>query len=147
MAKVELKYMRAFAQAWPEEPIVQEALAQITWYHNLAQFTIGLRTDYSGSLLHGWWSVQDQETSIPARHTSHRTGTTPECPRDEPTAMPHPSRRTTSPWSVPPPTSETSSPSTTAPRSASGPSCTAATAPTPPRPARSPASRTRPGAA
>jgi predicted nuclease of restriction endonuclease-like (RecB) superfamily len=31
-----LKYMRAFAQAWPEEPIVQEVLAQITWYHNLA---------------------------------------------------------------------------------------------------------------
>ena len=28
-----LKYMRAFAEAWPEESIVQEALAQITWYH------------------------------------------------------------------------------------------------------------------
>ncbi|MFH1191043.1 MAG: PDDEXK nuclease domain-containing protein [Candidatus Omnitrophota bacterium] len=31
-----LKYMRAFAAAWPEKSIVQEALAQITWYHNLA---------------------------------------------------------------------------------------------------------------
>jgi predicted nuclease of restriction endonuclease-like (RecB) superfamily len=31
-----LKYMRAFAEAWPEEAIVQEVLAQITWYHNLA---------------------------------------------------------------------------------------------------------------
>jgi predicted nuclease of restriction endonuclease-like (RecB) superfamily len=31
-----LKYMRAFAEAWPDEPIVQAALAQITWYHNLA---------------------------------------------------------------------------------------------------------------
>ena len=30
-----LKYMRASAQAWSEEAIVQEALAQITWYHNL----------------------------------------------------------------------------------------------------------------
>ena len=30
-----LKYMRAFAEAWPDESIVQEALAQITWYHNL----------------------------------------------------------------------------------------------------------------
>ena len=30
-----LKYMRAFAQAWSEEAIVQEALAQTTWYHNL----------------------------------------------------------------------------------------------------------------
>ena len=28
-----LKYMRAFAAAWPEPEIVQEALAQITWYH------------------------------------------------------------------------------------------------------------------
>ena len=31
-----LKYMRAFAAAWPKRGIVQEALAQITWYHNLA---------------------------------------------------------------------------------------------------------------
>jgi len=31
-----LKYMRAFAQAWPDEAIVQESLAQITWYHNIA---------------------------------------------------------------------------------------------------------------
>ncbi len=31
-----LKYMRAFAAAWPESEIVQEALAQITWYQNLA---------------------------------------------------------------------------------------------------------------
>ncbi len=29
-----LKYMRAFAQAWPEEPIVQQAAAQIPWFHN-----------------------------------------------------------------------------------------------------------------
>ncbi len=31
-----LKYMRAFAAAWPDQGVVQEALAQITWYHNLA---------------------------------------------------------------------------------------------------------------
>jgi len=31
-----LKYMRAFAFAWPQREIVQEVLAQITWYHNLA---------------------------------------------------------------------------------------------------------------
>ncbi|HBW23278.1 MAG: hypothetical protein A2X28_06350 [Elusimicrobia bacterium GWA2_56_46] len=30
-----LKYMRAFAAAWPEKPFVQAALAQITWYHNI----------------------------------------------------------------------------------------------------------------
>jgi hypothetical protein len=33
-----LKYMRAFASAWPERRIVQEGLAQITWYHNIALF-------------------------------------------------------------------------------------------------------------
>ena len=31
-----LKYMRAFAAAWQERAIVQEALAQIPWYHHIA---------------------------------------------------------------------------------------------------------------
>jgi predicted nuclease of restriction endonuclease-like (RecB) superfamily len=31
-----LKYMRSFAEAFPDKAIVQEVLAQITWYHNLA---------------------------------------------------------------------------------------------------------------
>ena len=31
-----LKYMRAFAEAWPDESIVQEVLAQLPWYHQLA---------------------------------------------------------------------------------------------------------------
>ncbi len=31
-----LKYKRAFAEAWPDEAIVQAVLAQITWYHNRA---------------------------------------------------------------------------------------------------------------
>ncbi len=30
-----LKYMRAFAEAYPKEAFVQEVLAQITWYHNI----------------------------------------------------------------------------------------------------------------
>lgn len=30
-----LKYMRAFAAAWSDRQIVQEVLAQITWYHNI----------------------------------------------------------------------------------------------------------------
>lgn len=30
-----LKCMKAFADAWPDESIVQAPLAQITWYHNL----------------------------------------------------------------------------------------------------------------
>lgn len=31
-----LKYMRAFAQAWPDAKFVQEVLAQLPWYHQLA---------------------------------------------------------------------------------------------------------------
>lgn len=31
-----LKYMRKFADTWPDESIVQEALAQLPWYHNIA---------------------------------------------------------------------------------------------------------------
>jgi predicted nuclease of restriction endonuclease-like (RecB) superfamily len=31
-----LKYMRAFADAYPDQTIVQEVLAQIPWYHNIA---------------------------------------------------------------------------------------------------------------
>ena len=29
-----LKYMRAFAAAWPDEPFVQQLAAQIPWFHN-----------------------------------------------------------------------------------------------------------------
>lgn len=31
-----LKYMRAFAAAWPDEAIVQASLAQLPWYHHIA---------------------------------------------------------------------------------------------------------------
>jgi len=31
-----LKYMRAFAEAWPDESIVQQLAAQIPWFHNCA---------------------------------------------------------------------------------------------------------------
>ena len=30
-----LKHMRAFAEAYPDEQFVQEVLAQVTWYHNI----------------------------------------------------------------------------------------------------------------
>ena len=30
-----LKYMRAFAEAWPDEPIVQQAVARLPWGHNV----------------------------------------------------------------------------------------------------------------
>lgn len=31
-----LKYMRAFAAAWPERQIVQELVAQLSWGHSIA---------------------------------------------------------------------------------------------------------------
>ncbi len=54
-----LKYMRAFASAWPEREIVQGALAQLTWYHHIALIEkLGsreLRLWYAAKTLeHGW---------------------------------------------------------------------------------------------
>src|SRR6266850_7841703 len=30
-----LKYMRAFAEAWPDEDFVQQVAAQLPWFHNI----------------------------------------------------------------------------------------------------------------
>ena len=54
-----LKYMRAFAEAWPEVEFVQEVLAQITWYHNLTLLEKLDRQEYrvwyaKATLQHGW---------------------------------------------------------------------------------------------
>lgn len=54
-----LKYMRAFAAAWPERAIVQEVLAQIPWYHNIALLEqledADTRLWYaSQTAIHGW---------------------------------------------------------------------------------------------
>src|ERR1051326_6747070 len=54
-----LKYMRAFADAWPDEPFVQAGLAQITWYHkpaNLAKLAAADdRIWYAkATIQHGW---------------------------------------------------------------------------------------------
>ena len=35
LSRSNLKYMRAFADAWPEEPIGQQAVGQIPWGHNV----------------------------------------------------------------------------------------------------------------
>lgn len=34
LSRTNLLYMRAFAEAWPEEPIVQQVAGQIPWFHN-----------------------------------------------------------------------------------------------------------------
>ena len=54
-----LRYMRAFAAAWPERPIVQEALAQIPWYHHIALLEklddpIARRWYARQAMEHGW---------------------------------------------------------------------------------------------
>ncbi|MBL9007091.1 MAG: DUF1016 family protein [Myxococcales bacterium] len=54
-----LRYMRAFAEAWPEEAIVQEALAQLPWSHQIALLeklkTQEERLRYAAAAVeHGW---------------------------------------------------------------------------------------------
>jgi predicted nuclease of restriction endonuclease-like (RecB) superfamily len=54
-----LKYMRAFAQAWPEIEFVQEVLAQLPWYHQLTLLdklkTREERQWYAAKAIeHGW---------------------------------------------------------------------------------------------
>jgi predicted nuclease of restriction endonuclease-like (RecB) superfamily len=54
-----LKYMRAFAEAWPDEKIVQAPLARLTWYHNLALLEKASGRDErlwyaSQAIEHGW---------------------------------------------------------------------------------------------
>lgn len=55
-----LKYMRTFAQAWPEEPIVQQLVAQIPWGHNLRILeAVGdpqIRRWYAEQTLKNGWS-------------------------------------------------------------------------------------------
>jgi predicted nuclease of restriction endonuclease-like (RecB) superfamily len=54
-----LKYMRAFAEAWPDAAIEQEVLAELPWYHQLALLDkLKTREDrewYAARALeHGW---------------------------------------------------------------------------------------------
>ncbi len=55
-----LKYMRAFAQAWPDQAIVQAVLAQLPWYHQLALLdklqTPQERQWYAAQALENGWS-------------------------------------------------------------------------------------------
>lgn len=55
-----LKYMRAFAEAWPDSDFVQGVLAQLPWYHQLALLD-KLRTDeerrwYAAKAIENNWS-------------------------------------------------------------------------------------------
>jgi len=48
-----LKYMRAFAEAWPDAEFVQEVLAQLPWYHQLA-----LLDKLPGSETRRWYAAR-----------------------------------------------------------------------------------------
>lgn len=43
-----LEHTRAFAAAWPERTIVQEALARIPWYHHIALLELGTGLAFVG---------------------------------------------------------------------------------------------------
>ena len=58
-SRANLMYMRAFAQAWPDAEIVQQAVGQLPWGHNLVLLTQlkdpALRLAYAQSAVaHGW---------------------------------------------------------------------------------------------
>ena len=58
-SRANLMYMRAFAQAWPDAAIVQQAVGQLPWGHNLVLLTRlkdpALRLAYAQSAVtHGW---------------------------------------------------------------------------------------------
>lgn len=70
-----LKYMRAFAEAWPDPEFVQESLAQITWYHNITLLekleTADERAWYAARTVENGWSrnvlVHQIESSLRQR--------------------------------------------------------------------------------
>lgn len=58
-SRANLMYMRAFAEAWPDAEIVQQAVGQLPWGHNLVLLTKlkqpELRLAYAqGAIEHGW---------------------------------------------------------------------------------------------
>ena len=71
-----LKYMRAFAAAWPDREVVQAALAQVTWYHNITLLekldTPEERLWYAARTVEHGWSrnilAMQIETRVRLRH-------------------------------------------------------------------------------
>ncbi len=58
-SRANLMYMRAFAEAWPDAEIVQQAVGQLPWGHNLVLLTKlkdpAMRLSYAQrTLQHGW---------------------------------------------------------------------------------------------
>lgn len=59
-SRANLMYMRAFAEAWPEEAIVQQAVGQLPWGHNIVLLTKlkdpELRLAYAAAVVEFGWS-------------------------------------------------------------------------------------------
>lgn len=76
-----LKYMRAFADAWPEEEIVQQVVARIPWGHNLRLIEAvddrQVRLWYAGQVILNGWSRNVLALQIQSRlHERHGTALT-----------------------------------------------------------------------
>ncbi len=63
-----LNYMRAFAQAWPDEEFVQQVVAQLPWGHNVLLLTKlkdpAERRRYAQETIAGGWSRSTLEANI-----------------------------------------------------------------------------------
>lgn len=66
-----LKYMRSFAEAWPDEEFVQQVAAQIPWGHNMVLLdrikTTAERVGYARAALEHGWSRNVLEMQIEAK--------------------------------------------------------------------------------
>lgn len=70
-SRANLMYMRAFAEAWPDEAIVQQAVGQLPWGHNLVLLTKlknpDLRLAYAQRAIEHGWSRNVLEIHIETR--------------------------------------------------------------------------------
>jgi predicted nuclease of restriction endonuclease-like (RecB) superfamily len=85
-----LKYMRAFADAWPDAAIVQEVLAQLPWYHQIALLdklrTAEQRHWYAAKAIKHHWSRNVLVLQIESR-LLERSG---QAVTNFPVTLPHP---------------------------------------------------------
>jgi predicted nuclease of restriction endonuclease-like (RecB) superfamily len=59
LSRTNLLYMRAFSEAWPEEPIVQQVVGQLPWGHNVRILDLAKTRDEriwyaQAAIQHGW---------------------------------------------------------------------------------------------
>lgn len=81
-----LKYMRAFAGAWPDREIVQHPIAQLSWRQNLARLeklhSPDNRLWYAAKTLeYGWSSALQIETQAHRRQGKSQTNFPATLPR------------------------------------------------------------------